>query len=136
MRYVIAVAVLSATVVLGLSTWAARDDDAEAPAIIALSMPSDVYVGERVVVFGGIEVPAGRYELGLFNCQAGSCVRDSWGPLEGPREVWRSLGVVTFANSEGPAIVKLRVFDSDSVSERVVAVYTHHLQVHRKPGGE
>lgn len=129
MRYPALLTFLVAALVIGLLAWGRREVQVAAPSLLALTAPERVVADERVTVYGGVLVPEGRYELGTYSCQAGRCSRSLWLTLEGPQEVWRSLGSVSFARSGEPATVELRAFRADDPSGAVVAVWTRPVSV-------
>lgn len=107
----------------------------EAPALMTLTAPGEVVVGERVTVYGGLRVPEGRYQLGVFSCQAGRCARSMGLTIEGPRAGWGSLGSVTFESAGDPATITVRAFRSDDPAGSVVAEWTRPVTVRPAPTG-
>lgn len=129
MRYLALVAVLSLGLLAWLLTWGRVGEPAVLPTLLALAAPPSVVANERVTVYGGVSVPEGRYELGMYACQAGRCSRSLWLAVDGPRELWRSFGSVAFELPDEPATLELRMFRADGVADAVVAEWSQTVTV-------
>ena len=129
MRYLLVAMVLAASIVAGLMLWTSAQSVWPAPEIIGLSVPSSVFVGENVTVFGGLTVPEGRFEIGTFSCQAGTCRRSLWRQVEGPAQLWTSFGGIRFEEAGVPAAVHIRVFEVGRVTERVLGTFVQSVEV-------
>lgn len=98
------------------------------PVLVAVVTPTTIHQGETVTVFGGLIVPEGTFELGTYSCGSASCRHLTWRTLKGPGEIWADLGLVRF---DGPGVgtIELRVFEADTVTERVVGVWRRDVTV-------
>ena len=104
-----------------------------------------MFAGERVTVFGGLRFPAGRFELGLWDCAQQDCQRHLWKPVEGPGDVWGSLGSVDF-EEPGPAEIVLRAYRRGGTAktgsaatgpaDQLVATWRRDVTVTRAPATE
>lgn len=129
MRYLALVAAVSSALLAGLLAWGRADEPAPVPTLLALTAPPSVVARERVTVYGGVLVPEGRFELGMYSCQAGRCSRSLWLIADGPQELWRSFGTVTFGLPDEPATLELRMFHADGVADAVVAEWSRRVAV-------
>lgn len=86
MRYLLALVVVSAALFAALTAFGRSVPRAEAPELLALAYPTTLYVGERAALYGGFSVPAGKYELGAYACEADACRRLTWRTIDGPQD--------------------------------------------------
>ncbi|MFO7546525.1 MAG: hypothetical protein R6W77_13620 [Trueperaceae bacterium] len=134
MRYLASLLVVTSLLTLGLSRWAVRPQTPQTVELLSIAVPTTVIVGERVALFGGLRLPEGRFEIGAWACQRSGCRRVAWGQVEGPEERWGGLGTVGFESDLGTAWIELRVFERDTVAERVVAAWRRDVTVIPAPG--
>lgn len=130
-RYLLTVVSVAVMIVGAVLMWDYRTSLAvvERPRLLAIAAPESVFAGERVSLYGGIWVPAGRFELGIYACQDGSCSRSLWRGVEGPGEAWGGFGAVQFDQVGPPAAVELRLFEVESRAEKVVATWRRSVAV-------
>lgn len=132
MRYLLTVALLAvvlAGALLARAHWVSSQALVEAPELLAIAVPDSVVVHERVTLYGGMRVPSGSFELGVYACQGGSCSRSLWRGVEGPAEEWGGFGSVLFEAVGLPATVEVRLFQADGAFERVVASWGRSVAV-------
>src|SRR5699024_3635685 len=84
-------------IVISLVEWAVPRPNT--PTILAVSAPTFMIVDERVAVFGGIDFPEGKYEIGTEMCVKDRCNRVIWHTIEGPQDYWGGLGTVSLTAS-------------------------------------
>lgn len=106
-RYVLALIAVTALLVAGLKLFEWAKPVPPPVELLGIAAPPRLAPGERAAVFGGLRVPAGTYEIGLWTCSHGTCKRTSWIRLEGPETVWRSLGREDAPNGQGRVVLRV-----------------------------
>lgn len=129
MRYLASVFVLTCVIALGLTWWNDRPSTTPKVELLTITVPTTVIAGERVSLFGGLRLPPGRFEIGAWACQESECRRVAWAQVEGPDERWGGLGTIVFESDSADAWVELRVFERDTLAERVVAAWRRGVTV-------
>jgi len=139
MRYLLALVVVSLALFAALTAFTCSVARAEAPELLAVAYPTSVYVGERVALFGGFAVPAGKYEIGAYACEADACRRLIWRTVDGPQEYWGGLGTISFeeeALTGHDTSVRLRVFERSTPYAAVVASWSAPVELLPAPPTE
>jgi len=98
--------------VAGLEAFAKERASPPHVELLAIAAPQKLAPGEHAAVFGGLRVPAGRFEIGLWTCSGGHCKRTSWIRLDGPGTFWRWLGLEDAPTGSGQVV--LRIYDIGS----------------------
>lgn len=139
MRYLLALVVVSAALFAALTASGRSVPRAEAPELLALAYPTTLYAGERAALYGGFSVPAGKYELGAYACEADACRRLTWRTIDGPQENWGGLGTVSFGeealNAQSTSI-RVMVFERSTPYAAVVANWSAPVKLLPEPSAE
>ena len=112
MRHALAVAAISLLLALGLELVTTGRPSPPKVELLGIAAPQQLVPGEHAAVFGGLSVPKGSYEIGLWTCSSGDCRRTSWIRIEGPGTFWRWLGSEDAPSGQGRIV--LRVYDVGS----------------------
>lgn len=106
-RYVLAVFAATVSIVTGLKVLEWTRPAPPTVQILGIAAPQRLAPGEHAAVYGGLSVPAGSYELGLWTCSNDLCKRTSWIRLRGPTTVWRWLGSEEAPSGQGRVVLRL-----------------------------
>lgn len=114
--------VLVAALVVTRAAYQAPSSDVE---LLGIAAPERLSPGERDAVFGGLKLAQGEYEVGLWNCDVGTCIRSSNLRLTGPSTSWLWLGAETAPHTQGTVV--LRVYKVEFPLVRLVGEWSHHV---------
>lgn len=125
MRYVLGVVLASVLLVAALEAFAWTRPTPSTVELLGIAAPHSLAPGEKVAVYGGLRVPQGTYELGLWTCSSGVCRRTSWIRITGPTTVWRWLGTEDAPNDKGQIV--MRLYDVSSPYCALVGEWRQHV---------
>lgn len=90
--------ILGASLAFGLKAFSPELPQTSGMHVLSVSTLKELKVGERFSVYGGLQLPEGRFEKRFRICQV-YCRTSGWGAVEGPGEWWGYIGALEFSKA-------------------------------------